>query len=277
MDVRPREGRRRGGGAGGRWRGPVQRPDAAVPTRLVARGRGRRGCDRGRVRVARPGGGRPAVQPVRGPAAGPYAGGGHPARGAGRRRRGRRARGGRLAAHHGRECVRQRARAHEAGGPVRHAARAVRSRAGRPGRGARAWPRQAPRRRARHAVGGDRRGAGDVRGDAAHAALGRAGRRATGRARVHARARARPGRGLVRPHRRLEPALAGGREPGRRLLARAHRRAARVHRAGAPARAGERGGPRSPRGVPVPVRDPSLDGGPDRHRAGVRAPPRSGR
>ena len=50
-------------------------------------------------------------------------------------------------------------------------------------------------------------------------------------------------------------------------------RAARVHRAGAPARAGERQRPRSPRGVPVPVRDPSLDGGADRHRAGVRAPP----
>ncbi len=211
------------GGAGGRRRGPVRRPDAPVPARLVAGGRGGRDCDRGRVRVARAGGRGPAVQPLRGPAAGPYADGGHPARGAGRRRRGRRARRGRLAAHHSRERVRRRARAHEAGGPVRHAARAVRSRAGRPGRGPRACPRQAARPRARHAVGGDRRGARDVRGDAPHAALERAGRRVTGRARVGPRARAGPGRGHVRPQRRLEPAFAGGREQGRRLLARADR------------------------------------------------------
>ena len=79
----PREGRRRRGGAGGRWRGPVQRPDAALPAPLVARRRGRRGRDRDRVRVARAGGARPAVQPVRGPAAGPHAGGGHRARASG--------------------------------------------------------------------------------------------------------------------------------------------------------------------------------------------------
>ena len=50
----------------------------------------------------------------------------------------------------------------------------------------------------------------------------RAGGRA-GSAGVAARAGARAGPGRVRADRRLEPALAGGREPGRRLLAGAHR------------------------------------------------------
>ena len=203
------------------------RPDAPVPAGLVAGGRRRRDRDRGRVRVARPGGRGPAVQPR--------------TRTCRRAERGRRSPSSRSGpASTWATCSSWTPR-----GAPRPPTRTSAGLATRSG-----WscttrcssefdPAQVDLVVAHELAHVKQRDL--ARGMLwvaivaapgmyvvmlAHPALERAGRRVTGRARVRPRARARPGRRLVRPHRRLEPALAGGREPGRRLLARADRRAA---------------------------------------------------
>ena len=144
----------------------------------------------------------------------------------------------------------------------------------RPRRGARAWPRQAPRPRARHAVGGDRRAGRDVRGDAAHPALERA-RRARRRARpaslpALALALALVAFGLDVVSNQLSRAVESRADAYSLELTGEPREFIELERRLALANVTD---PDPPGAVPVPVRHPPLDGGADRHRARVRAPP----
>ena len=273
MAFRPREGGRDRDRPGGRRRGALQHVHAPFAAALVDRRSGRGRGDRGRVRVARPRGPRSALQPLRGPPAGPHTDRGRGPGAAGRRRRGRRARGRRVTAHNGRECVCERPWAHEACRPLRHPAGALQARPGRPRRRARARARQAPRRSPRDAVGRDRGARRHVRRDAPHPPLERARRHRAGHAGLAAGIGARAGAGGVRAGRDLEPALTRRREPRRRLLARADERARRLRPAGAASGAREHRRPGPARRVRVRVRHASHDDGAHRHRARVRARP----
>ena len=169
--------RRGGDRRGDRGRGRAARwcCDAPLRAPLVGAGRGARRRVRRRHHVRGPGRARPDLQQLRAAPAGELrrdvlalAG----ARG-GRRRRG--LRGGRVPPHDGRQRLRRRASAHQAGRALRHAARGLHARRGAPRRRPRARPRPLRRRAARAAVARDRRAVRHVRRGAAGRAPGAEG------------------------------------------------------------------------------------------------------